>query len=197
MMSARNFLMIGGALLLSACASSTLVNEAGDIAHQFCLSNEQPHSEARKLLLSPSLTRAMKTAQMRHGIITDNGPAFIAQPEADAPLPAPAPVNTDADMMPPHFDSAYNKQSDGTEADVVVVEETAPTYTNVAICKPGRVFTMNGVRYAEIHHSPATGGSGWTDRLVLKKIEGKWMIDDILFAPDYRRTMRQTLIRAE
>lgn len=178
-MSVRNYLMLGSALLLSACATSSMVDETGDIANQFCLSNANPHSEARKLLLSPTLTHAMKSAQMRHGIIAhDPAPVVVETVET-----------TDADLMPAH--------SDGNADVVAVVETEAPAYTPVALCKPGRAFTMNGVRYAEIHHAPASGGEGWTDRLVLKQVDGKWMIDDILFAPDYRRTMRETLIRAE
>lgn len=176
-MSVKNYLLIGSALLLSACATSSMVDETSDIANQFCLSNANPHSEARKLLLSPTLTYAMKTAQMRHGII------------ASDPAPITENVETaNTDLMPAHTDA---------NADIVVVEAEAPAYTPVALCKPGRAFTMNGVRYAEIHHAPANGGEGWTDRLVLKQVDGKWMIDDILFAPDYRRTMRTTLIRAE
>lgn len=162
-----------------------MVEETGDIAHQFCLSNANPHSEARKLLLSPSLTNAMKVAKMRHGII-DVEPVITVVTET------PAPAFADGDIMPPHFDSSYNQAGDN-----LVIEEQVAAATPTAICKPGRVFTMNGIRYAEIHHAPANGGTGWTDRLALKQIDGRWMIDDILFAPDYRRTMRATLIKAE
>lgn len=175
-MSVKNYLLIGSALLVSACATSSMVDETGDIASQFCLSNANPHSEARKLLLSPTLTYAMKTAQMRHGIIAD---------ETAPPVEATEPAHTD--LMPTHTDANTD----------VVVDTEVPAYTPVALCKPGRAFTMNGVRYAEIHHAPASGGEGWTDRLVLKQVDGKWMIDDILFAPDFRRSMRTTLIRAE
>lgn len=182
-MSAKKFLVIGSALFLSACASASMIDETGDIANQFCLSNANPHGESRKLLLSPAMTHAMKSAQMRHGIIS-------AEP-APAITNTAAPVPAESDLMPTHSDSSVPMEPPAGDGENIHAD-----YAPVSLCKPGRAFTINGVRYAEIHHAPASGGEGWTDRLVLKQVDGKWMIDNILFAPDYRRSMRETLIRA-
>ncbi len=72
------------------------------------------------------------------------------------------------------------------------------TYIDHApICTPGRMFTLNGVRYAEVRHGfPGQPDWTWTDRLVLKPVNGEWKIDDILFAPAYKDGLRANLKRA-
>ncbi len=164
-MSANYILPIAAALLLSACASHTAIEETAYIAERFCLVNHQDTAEAqieRELFLSPSLAKIINDAQRRSNAFADANPG----------------------LKPPLGDGVHY------QANV----DHAP------ICKPGRMFTVNGVRYAEIHHGfddPQNANAGWTDRLVLKKIGGKWMIDDVLFAPNYRTGMRSTLIRAQ
>lgn len=198
-MSVKSILLIGSTLMLAACASQSAIDETGDIAAQFCLTQSPSDIEARKVLLSPSLAKIMHDTKIRSGAVFDDS----------APAPAVTVVETtettvitdDAGMMPPVFDSAYNGVTDTTLVTQTETVAMAPPVTvetpPAPVCKPGRMFTMNGVRYAEIHHGDGLSKGGWTDRLVLKNINGRWMIDDILFAPDYHRSMRQTLIRAE
>ena len=176
-MSVKHCLLLGTALLLSACATQSAIDETNDIASQFCLTNSNPQSEARQLLLSPSLARLLEDAQIRAG-----GFPF----ENETVTTTTSAVVTDDSLQPP-------VQTVTTTAETIPVVETTPG----PICRPGRMFTVNGVRYAEIRHGMNDGSAEWTDRLVLKNINGKWMIDDILFAPDYRRGMRETLIRTE
>ncbi len=177
-MSVKHCLLLGTALLLSACASQSAIDETNDIASQFCLTNSNPQSDARQLLLSPSLARLLEETQIRtSGFPFENEKVVTTTTST---------VVADDSLQPP-------VQTTTTTTETVPVIETTPG----PICKPGRMFTVNGVRYAEIRHGMSDGSADWTDRLVLKNIKGKWMIDDILFAPDYRRGMRETLIRTE
>lgn len=178
-MSVKHCLLLGSALLLSACATQSAIEETGDIASQFCLTNDTPHSEARQLLLSPTLARSLNDAKRRAD------PFWTDNSELVTTTTTKTLITSETSLQPP----MQTPVTTTTQTTVVV-----PT----PICQPGRMFTMNGMRYAEIHHGMSDGSKpGWTDRLVLKRINGKWMIDDILFAPDYRRGMRSTLMQAQ
>ena len=178
-MSVKHCLLLGTALLLSACASQSAIDETNDIASQFCLTNSNPQSDARQLLLSPSLARLLEETQIRTS-------GFPFENETRVTTTTTTTI-ADASLQPPV------QTTTTTNAEPAPAVETAPG----PICKPGRMFTVNGVRYAEIRHGMSDGSADWIDRLVLKNINGRWMIDDILFAPDYRRGMRETLIRTE
>lgn len=192
-MPVKHIILMTSLLALSACASQSAINETGYIAEKFCQIDGGYSHGARELYLSPSLQSLMARARLRSGLVFDTISPYQAPPadEAKASSSDLKPEQASDDLMPPHFDSSLNASSPAPAAEKT---PATPVPASSPVCAPGRVFTMNGVRYAEIRHGSQTG-DGWTDRLVLKEIDGKWMIDDILFAPDYRRGIRETLIR--
>jgi hypothetical protein len=197
-MPVKHIILMTSLLALSACASQSAINETGYIAEKFCQIDGGYSHGARELYLSPSLQSLMARARLRSGMVFDTPSISQTAPSRQPPTEEiqtgpvdTAPENTSDDLMPPHFDSSLNASSPAPAAEKT---PATPVPASSPVCAPGRVFTMNGVRYAEIRHGSQTD-DGWTDRLVLKEIDGKWMIDDILFAPDYRRGIRETLIR--
>lgn len=63
------------------------------------------------------------------------------------------------------------------------------------ICRLDRAFSVNGTSYIEILRT-YPHGTGWQDRLIVRHEDNMWKIDDVLYAPDYSRSLRKTLKQA-
>lgn len=165
----KNALIIGSLILLAGCATpSATPGETAQLAYNFCKLTYQPGGMNSHILLTPSLSETVTKAQNRNDMIA------LGHPNDKPPLGDGIPYQSRPDAAP--------------------------------LCDPGNAFKApSGETLVEIHRAwPKDGNKkqccckkkGWTDRLVVKRVDGLLKIDDVLYGPDYRTGLREALKKA-